>query len=178
MSETEEHDRVRVGGSQPLQKGRPLKLLSDEVMKMLNKTLLLAPIFLLVCAINAPKASAAGPEKKGELRAKEVKRMVESFGVGILAHVRLTLRNGKRMEGFIDCATRDYFYLVRTDAEAGATAIVAYRDVAEIEGERSAIDWRDISVRQGTGAKTMLAFIREQIAKGKGEQVHAGGRKY
>ena len=132
---------------------------------MLKKSLLLASILSLAHVIRAQTLLPSA--KKGELRAKEVKRMVESFGVGILAHVRITLRNGKRMEGFIDCATRDYFYLVRTDAEAGATAIVAYHDVTEMEGERSTIDWRNISVRRGAGASAILAFIGRQIAKEK-----------
>ena len=117
---------------------------------MLKRTALRGLIFLSTLALTAGYASSAGLERK-ELSEEQVKHRVESLGVGITARVKVRLRNGVEMEGFIERAGESHFYLVRTDEELGTAAIVAYRDVTRIEGEKTSVTWRKAVYRVGAG---------------------------
>jgi hypothetical protein len=97
---------------------------------------------------------------KKELSAEEVKKRVESFGVGATARVKVKLRDGGTMEGFIDSAGDDYFYLVRTDSGTGVAAVIAYADVAQISGQKSTLDWRGIGYKAGMGARVLFNVLR------------------
>jgi len=64
------------------------------------------------------------------------------------------------MEGFIEGAGEDHFYLVRTDEGLGTAAVVAYRDVRRIEAVKTAVTWRKVVDRVGTGAGLVLGALR------------------
>ena len=125
---------------------------------MLKKISLCALVCVLCCGAAAAASSPVLPKK--ELSAEEVKRRVESYGVGATARVKVRLRNGAKIEGFIDRAGDDYFYLVRTDGQTGTAVVVAYADVAQINGRKSTIDWRRIGYSAGVGAKVLFNALR------------------
>ena len=120
------------------------------------KKISLCALCCLLCG--AGTVSSAGLTKK-ELSAEEVKRRVEGYGVGATARVKVKLRNGEKMEGFIDRAADDHFYLVRTDAGAGTSVVIAYSDVVQIGGQKSTIDWSSIGYRAGVGAKVLFKVL-------------------
>ena len=111
----------------------------------------------VLCSAAAAASSAVLPKK--EPTAEEVKRRVESYGVGAMARVKVKLRNGAKMEGFIDRAGDEHFYLVRTDGETGTAAVIAYADVAQIGGQKSTFDWRRIGYSAGVGAKVLFKAL-------------------
>jgi hypothetical protein len=104
-------------------------------------------------------AAAAVVSPKKDLSAAEVKRRVERIGVGEAARVKVKMRDGTKMEGFIDRAGEEHFYLVRTDGQRGTAAVIAYTDVAQIDGQRGLFDWRGIGYRAGAGAKVLLKAL-------------------
>ncbi len=65
------------------------------------------------------------------------------------------------MEGFIDSVAADHFYIVRTDkGYIGTAAVVAYSAVVKFNGQRVDVNWRNVTIRTGVGASTILAFMR------------------
>jgi hypothetical protein len=125
---------------------------------MFKNTSLRALISLLILLMAAGSASSTGLDGK-ELSEQEVKNRVESFGLGVTARVKVRLRNGSDMEGFIERAGEDHFYLIRTDEGVGTAAVIAYRDVIRIEG-KTAMMWRRVVDRMGTGAGLVLGALR------------------
>ena len=124
---------------------------------MFKKIFLGALVCLLSAAGSVPTAGAASSKK--ELSAEEVKKRVESYGVGATARVKVKLRNGEKMEGFIDRAGDDHFYLVRTDSQTGTAAVIAYGDVAQIGGQKSTFDWSRIGYSAGVGARVLFKVL-------------------
>jgi hypothetical protein len=122
---------------------------------MFKKILLCA----LVCLLSAAGTVSSATLQKKELSAEEVKRRVESFGIGATARVKVKLRDGARLEGFIDRAGDDHFYLVRTDNQTGTASVVAYGDVARISGQKSTFDWSRIGYRAGAGARVLFKVL-------------------
>ena len=127
---------------------------------MLEKRSLQVLIWLLACVSAAGYASAAGFEKK-ELSEEEVKRRVESFGVGVTARVRVRLRNGVEIEGFIDRTGDDHFHLVRADERIGTEVVIAYREVSRLGGRKTSVNWRKVANRTGMGAGLVLSVLRQ-----------------
>ncbi len=114
-----------------------------------------------MCVVNMQSVTAV-PTARGEsLSANEVKRRIESLGVGVAARVKVRLRDGMKMEGYIDLAGEDHFYLVRTDDKhVGTAAVVAYSDVVKLNGKKINLNWRNVTIRTGLGAAAFIAFVR------------------
>jgi hypothetical protein len=128
------------------------------MLKKASPRALLCLSALLLTA--GPIPSAAARAQKKELSAEEVRMRVESFGVGLEARVRIRLKNGTKLEGFIERAGEDSFYLIRTSGRYSTAVIVAYGDVARIEAKKSFFDWRRVAYRTGMGAGVVLSFLR------------------
>ena len=136
---------------------------------MSNKSLLRSLVclsVLLFTLVMSPPASASAASQKKEMSAEEVRTKVESFGVGLTARVRVKLRNGSKVKGFIDRAGDDYFYLIRTEGRYSTSVVIAYADVAQIEGVKSSIDWRKVAYRTGMGAGVALSILRSLRIQG------------
>ncbi|HEX8846070.1 MAG TPA: hypothetical protein VF791_15575 [Pyrinomonadaceae bacterium] len=127
---------------------------------MFKKILLLGLICLMAPVTLSRAALAADLDEKEKPSAEEIKKKVESFGVGITARVKIKLQNGAKIKGFIDRAGDDHFYLVRTDEQMGTAVVIAYADVAQIKGQKSTVDWRNVAYKTGTGAGFVLKFLR------------------
>lgn len=135
---------------------------------MSKKSLLHMLVCLSVLLFAAVTPASANLQKK-EVSAEEVKKRVESFGLGVMARVKVKLRNGAKMEGFIDSAGDDHFYLIRTDDQMGTGDIVAYSNVARIEGKeekKSFMNWRKVAGGARTGAGALLSILRNLRLQG------------
>lgn len=130
----------------------------------MSKKSLLHTLFclsILLFAVVTP-SSARSQQKEGS--ADEMKKRVESFGLGVMARVKVKLRNGEKMEGFIDSAGDDHFYLIRTDDLLGTGDIIAYSNVARIESKeekKSFLNWRKVVNRTAAGAGALLSVLRQ-----------------
>jgi hypothetical protein len=133
-----------------------------EIM-MSKKSFLHTLVCLSLLLFAAGTHAASATSQKKEPSAEEVKKRVVSYGLGVMARVKVKLRNGAKMEGFIDSAGDDHFYLIRTDEQNGTAAVVAYSNVARIEGKeekKSFLNWRQVTYRVGTGAGVLLSILR------------------
>ena len=116
-----------------------------------------AMLFLLLGA--CVPATAQEVESAGVRRALEVKGKVQKIGTGHKARVRVGLRGGRKLEGYIGQIGDEHFYVVRTDGEKGTAAVVAFDAVQSLE-KRGYPGWRDVVYRTGMGASALLSFLR------------------
>jgi hypothetical protein len=121
---------------------------------------------LLMCAQAAAPAQNLTKAAERPLPAAQVKKRIDKLGVGITARVRLTLRDGRVMEGYVGQAGEDHFYLVRTDEKRGTAMVVAYADVAGLKGKKASLDWRNIHTGQGFGASFIVSLLQNLSAPG------------
>ena len=125
-----------------------------------SKTIVLgATLFLLLGA--GSSVMAQGQEDGGARRALEVKGKVQKIGIGDRRRVRVELRGGRKLEGYIGQIGEEHFYVVRTDGEKGTAAVVAFGDVRSLKEGRGDITWRDVIYRAGMGAGALLGFLRD-----------------
>ena len=94
---------------------------------------LIVSMLILHAASYAPLASETPKEKakKAQLAA-EVKAGVASLGTGTKSRVRVVLTDKTKYHGYITEIADDHF--VVADAKTGATAAIAYPEVAGIKG--------------------------------------------
>jgi hypothetical protein len=115
---------------------------------------------LLACLPCATPAQSLSKSKEKTPSAVEAKKRIEKIGVGVAAHVRLTLRDGTKMEGYVGQAGEDHFYLVRTDEKSRTATIVAYANIAQLKGKRAPLDWRNIHTGPGFGANLIVRLLQ------------------
>ena len=124
-----------------------------------SKTVVLGAILFLLLGAGSP-ATTQGQETRGVRRALEVKDKVQKIGTGVKRRVRVELRGGRKLEGYIGQIGEEHFYLVRTDAEKGTAAVVAFDAVQSLE-KRGDINWRDVVYKTGVRASALLGFLRD-----------------
>ncbi|HKQ53898.1 MAG TPA: hypothetical protein VJT74_16100 [Pyrinomonadaceae bacterium] len=127
-------------------------------MNRKSKATVLGAMLFLLLGASVP-ATAQGDESAGVRRALEVKGKVRKIGTGDHARVRVELRGGRKLEGYIGQIGEEHFYVVRTDGEKGTAAVVAFDAVQSLE-RRSDVGWRDVVYRTGMGAGALLSFLR------------------
>lgn len=117
-----------------------------------------AALFLLlgVCG----RAAAQERESEGGRRALAVRNKVQKIGTGVKRRVRVELRGGRKLEGYIGQIGDEHFYVVRTDGEKGTAAVVAFDAVQSLE-RRGDTTWRDVVYRTGVGAAALLGLLRD-----------------
>lgn len=86
-------------------------------------------IFALFCA---PPVAAKSKAEKEAQQAEKVKAGITRLGVGGEARVAVKLRDGRKIAGYVKEAGEDSFVIA--DLKTGATATVAYPDVAQVKG--------------------------------------------
>lgn len=110
-------------------------------MTVLSRTLCVATSCVALVALMTVAAFAASgsnrvyaqSEDDARLLAK-VKADVAALGVGAEAQVRVKLRDGKTLKGYISQANEDSFTVA--NAKSGATIVVPYKTVAEARRPR------------------------------------------
>lgn len=112
---------------------------------MLKRLLSLTLAGLLLNLSVAVPVCAETREEKDARRAEKVKRAVEKLGTGEKARVKVRLKDGTRLKGYVEATGADDFQL--KDAESGTTTRVAFADVKQLEG-------RNLS----TGAKVAIGL--------------------
>jgi hypothetical protein len=117
-----------------------------------------AALFLLAGLCG--RAAAQGPEGGGGRRALAVRDKVRKIGAGVKRRVRVELRGGRKLEGYIGQIGDEHFYVVRTDGEKGTAAVVAFDAVQNLE-RRGDTGWRDVVYRTGVGAGALLGLLRD-----------------
>jgi hypothetical protein len=121
---------------------------------------MLLPVMMLMCASVVVPAQDSSAAREKPLPAAQVKKRIEKLGVGVTACVKVRLRDGRSMEGYVGQAGEDHFYLVRTDEKSGTASVVAYSDVASLKGKRAALDWRKIHTGTGFGANFIVRLLQ------------------
>jgi short subunit dehydrogenase-like uncharacterized protein len=139
-------------------------LLEDMMRKKYLLVLRLLVLVLMCVSASAARAQNLSRAKEKPLPAAQVKKRIDKLGVGFTACVRLTLRDGTEMEGYVGQAGEDHFYLVRTDEKSGTAAVVAYADVAELKGKKASLDWRSIHTGRGFGANFIVSLLQNLSA--------------
>jgi hypothetical protein len=134
--------------------------LEGEMMREKCLMMLLLVVLLPCASAAVPAQDSSAAAKVQPLPAAQVKKRIEKLGVGVTACVKVRLRDGRSMEGYVGQAGEDHFYLVRTDEKSGTAWVVAYADVAALKGKRAALDWRKIHAGQGFGANFIVRLLQ------------------
>lgn len=121
-----------------------------------SKTVVLGAILFL---LTGACGRATAQESEAGRRALEVKGKVQKIGIGVKHRVRVELRGGRKLEGYIGQIGDEHFYVVRTDGEKGTAAVVAFDAVQSLE-QRGVTSWRDVVYRTGMGAGALLGLLR------------------
>jgi hypothetical protein len=90
-------------------------------------------IIIAALTLNLVCASSTLAQKKG-LSADEAKAEIAKLGAGPKAVVRVTLKDDKKVQGWLSLAGEDHFTL--TDEKSGALSDIKYSDVARVKSLR------------------------------------------
>ena len=133
------------------------------MLRKLTPGLLLAACLLLPATVaraapsrkQVQKPAAAGAERE------KVKAAVVKVGSGLKARVRVTLRDGAKLRGFISRIGGDDFELVSTDdGRIGTVFTIRYEDVLKLKGRGVSIDWLRVASTTAKGAGLFLQILR------------------
>jgi len=107
------------------------------LLKKFLSVSLIVLLLNLVGIIPAYANSQDDAQARAQTReARKVKDGIMKLGVGEAARVQLTLRDGRKVKGYIRGAGEDSFVVV--DAKTGAATTVTYAQVKEIKGNNLA----------------------------------------
>ena len=108
----------------------------------------------------APQSPAARQVPSAAEREK-VKAAVAKVGSGLKARVKVTLRDGTKLRGFISRIGEDDFELVSTDeGSIGRAHAIKYEDVLKLKGRGVSIDWLRVASTTVKGAGIFLQILR------------------
>jgi hypothetical protein len=95
-------------------------------------SLILAAIFF--CTTSGHGVVFARQKTDADSDAAKIKRKVLARGTGVKARVRVKLRDGSKVKGYINDAAAEHFVVVRTDEQIGQAIGIDYREVKELKG--------------------------------------------
>jgi hypothetical protein len=90
-------------------------------------------IIIAALTFNLGCTSSTLAQKKG-LSADEAKAEIAKLGTGPKAVIRVTLKDDKKVQGWLSFAGEDHFTL--TDEKSGALSDIKYSDVARVKSLR------------------------------------------
>ncbi|MGH8495262.1 MAG: hypothetical protein ACREVN_03945 [Gammaproteobacteria bacterium] len=131
---------------------------------MFRKLISLILIILLATFTCTAKTFGASPLEREAQRDAKVKKAIRSLGVGELARVRLKLKDGKRLEGYISESGEESF--VVTSPGTGVTTTVAYPQVGQVKGHNLSTGAK---IAIGVGILAVVAIAVVVIAVGNWE---------
>lgn len=102
---------------------------------MLKRFLSVSVIVLLLNMVGVIPAYAKSQDE-AQARSQKVKEGIVKLGTGEGAKVQLTLRDGRKLKGYVREAGQDTFVVV--DPKTGAATTVAYPEVKEIKRNKLA----------------------------------------
>ena len=119
---------------------------------------------LLLPATGALAAPLQRPVQRSAPEAGErekVRAAVAKVGSGLKARVKVTLRDGTKLRGFISRIGEDDFELVSTDdGSLGVARTIRYEEVRKLNGRGVSIDWLRVASTTTTGAGIFLKILR------------------
>ena len=122
-------------------------------------TCFLAAVFL-VTAVTFP---VAGQESNIDVATLEkVKSKIAKLGVGEKAKATVTLKDGKKIKGYVGQAGNDDFVL--RDRKTDAPTTIRFSDVSKVESNRGHSTARNIAIGVAIGVGAFLAIIGITIA--------------
>ena len=95
-------------------------------------SLILACIFL--CTTSGVSVGAQQKTDGKPSEAEKIKRKVLARGTGVEARVRVKLRDGSKIRGYVNEAAAEHFVVVRTDEQIGQSVRIDYREAKELKG--------------------------------------------
>ena len=95
------------------------------------KALLSLLLFAVLVQVNAMPTAAVVLSTPKDMSVEQVKAVVAKRGIGEKAKVKVKLRDGSKLKGYISQAGEDSFTLA--DSRSGQTRTVAYVDVSEVK---------------------------------------------
>ena len=124
---------------------------------MLNKSVSLSLVFALLL-VSSGQVLTEGQGEADSRLAENVKRAVLRLGVGPKALIKVELRNGTKLAGYVSEAMEDTFSIV--DPRTGVTSTVAYTQAARVRGRSLSTGAKiGIGIAIGVGAFFLLAYI-------------------
>jgi len=105
---------------------------NQEEKRMFRKFIAIILVILLAAFTGNAKAIGNSSLEREAQREAKVKEAIRSLGVGELARVKLKLKDGKKLKGYISESGEESF--VVTSPETGATTTVAYPQVGQVKG--------------------------------------------
>ena len=96
-------------------------------------SLLLACVFFCPASCNGVVLARQKTDAK-PAEAEKIKRKVLARGTGVEARLRVKLRDGSKVKGYIKEAAAEHFVVVRTDELIGQTIRIDYREAKELKG--------------------------------------------
>jgi VIT1/CCC1 family predicted Fe2+/Mn2+ transporter len=106
---------------------------SEQRRLIMKKLFSLLLILLLVHATSyLSAASAKSPSKEEARLAEKVKSGIARLGIGTDARVKLKLRDGRRIEGYISQISEESFVVM--NARTNAATTVLYPQVKQVKG--------------------------------------------
>ena len=124
-------------------------------------------IFVAALLLSAPGSRAvpfqqpAAKSEPGAAGRERVRAAVVKVGSGLKARVKVTLRDGTKMSGFISRIGEDDFELVSTDdGSVGVAHMLRYEEVRKLKGRDVSIDWLRVASTTAEGARLFLIVLR------------------
>lgn len=124
---------------------------------MMRKCSALILIGLLIHLVPGEQAVAHASTKQQVPTVDRIKEKIAKLGVGRKARVRIKLRNGKTIKGYIDSVGQDDFRL--TERDTSQTTTVAYGDVVEVKKPGGLSKGTKIAIVAGIGAIVVLGLV-------------------
>lgn len=131
---------------------------------MFRKIISLILIILLAASAVNAKAIGDSPLEREAQRNAKVKETIRALGTGELARVRLKLKDGKKLEGYISESGEESF--VVTTPRTGVTTTVAYPQVGQVRGHNLSTGAK---IAIGVGILVVVAIAVVVIAVGNRE---------
>jgi hypothetical protein len=116
---------------------------------------LLAVVLLIV---PATRVAAKTPQ----MTADQAKVEVAKLGLGEKARATITLKNGRKVKGYVSRADENDFVI--RDRKADTPTTINYADVAKVQKDRGHSTARNLAIGIGIGAGAFLAILLIAIA--------------
>ncbi len=122
---------------------------------MLKRVLSIALVGLLFNMITVSNLHAESKEEKKIRFVERVKDGISKLGTGAEARVEVSLRNKRKLKGYVSEAGEESFVIV--DATSGAATTIAYPQVKKVKGNNLSTD--TIITIVGVGALVALMLF-------------------
>ena len=127
---------------------------------MIKRILSLVLIGAITIAASGTSALAAEANAKEAASTEEMKAAIAKLGTGPSAHVKVTLRDKSRLQGYILKADEEHFVLVHE--KTGVTTEVAYPQVKQVKGHNLSTGAK-VAIGVGIGIVILLIVLKDRI---------------